>query len=153
MVEKLASIGDDFYVQDDQGQRVARIDGKALRMRDMLIFQDMQGSEICKILRRSARMRDAMEIQDPRGQLAALVTRSMITPLRDRFVVRIGSGSEIEVRGNILSHEYHIGEVATISKRWFRLRGSYGVEGAPGHSDVILLAVTVCIDQITTDLA
>jgi len=153
MVEKLASVGDDFFIQDDMGQRVVRVDGKALRMRDMLVFRDMQGAEICKILQRATRVRDAMEIESPGGQRAALVTRAMITPLRDRYVVRVGNGADLEVRGNILAHEYRIGDVAAISKRWFRLRGSYGVEVAPGHNDVILLAVTVCIDQMTTDLA
>jgi uncharacterized protein YxjI len=153
MVEKLASVGDDFFIQDDMGQRVVRVDGKALRMRDLLVFRDMQGNEICKILQRATRVRDVMEIQGPAGQRAALVTRAMITPLRDRFVVKIGNGADLEVRGNILSHEYRIDDVAAISKTWFRLRGSYGVEVAPGHDDVIILAVTVCIDQMTNDLA
>jgi uncharacterized protein YxjI len=153
MIEKLASIGDDFFIQNDQGQRVVKVDSKALRMRDLVVFRDMQGNEICKILQRSSRMRDAMEVQNPQGQRVALITRSMITPLRDRFVVKIGSGVDLDVRGNILSHEYRIGNIATVSRMWFRLRDSYGVEIAPGHSDVIILAVTVCIDQMTTDLA
>jgi uncharacterized protein YxjI len=152
MIEKLASVGDDFYIQNDQGQRVVKVDGKALRMRDMVVFRDMQGAEICKISQRSARMRDTMEIQNPQSQRLALITRSMVTPLRDRFVVKLGGGSEIEVRGNILSHEYHIGDIAAVSRIWFRLRDSYGVEVAPGNNDVLLLAVTVCIDQMTADL-
>ena len=153
MVEKLASIGDDFFIQNDQGQRVLKVDGKALRMRDMVVFRDMQGNELCKVLQRSARMRDTMEIQNPQGQRVALIMRSMITPLRDRFMVKIGSGTDLDVRGNILSHEYRIGNIAAVSRKWFRLRDSYGVEIAPGHNDVVILAVTVCIDQMTTDLA
>ena len=153
MIEKLASVGDDFFIQNDQGQRILKVDGKALRMRDLLVFRDMQGNELCKIMQRSARMRDAMEVQNSQGQRVALITRSMITPLRDRFVVKIGSGVDLDVRGNILSHEYRIGAIATVSRMWFRLRDSYGVEVSPGHNDVIILAVTVCIDQMTTDLA
>src|SRR5688500_18215923 len=49
MVEKLVSIGDDFFIENDQGQRVFKVDGKALRMRDTLVFRDMQGNEVCKI--------------------------------------------------------------------------------------------------------
>jgi uncharacterized protein YxjI len=153
MIERLASVGDDVFIQNDQGQRVVKVDGKVLRLHDMVVFRDMQGAEICRILQRSARMRDAMEIQDSCGQRVALITRSMITPLRDRYVVRLGGGSEIEVRGNVLSHEYRIGDIAAVSRIWFRLRDSYGVEVAPGHNDVIILAVTVCIDQMTADLA
>ena len=63
MVEKLASIGDDFFIQNDLGQRVFKVDGKALRLRDTLVFRDLQGNEVCKIQQRIARIRDSMEIQ------------------------------------------------------------------------------------------
>jgi uncharacterized protein YxjI len=36
MQEKLASIGDDSWIEDDQGDRVYKVDGKALRVRDTL---------------------------------------------------------------------------------------------------------------------
>jgi hypothetical protein len=39
--------------------------------------------------------------------------------------------------------------VANISKRWFRVRESYGVAVAPGQDDALILAVTVCIDHLT----
>jgi uncharacterized protein YxjI len=153
MVEKLASIGDDFFIQNDQGQRVFKVDGKALRMRDTLMFRDLQGNEICKIQQRVARVRDSMEIQGPNGQQVAMVKKAMITPLRDRFVVKVGDGPDLEVQGNILDHEYRIGNVATVSKKWFRVRDSYGVEVSPGQNDLLILATTVCIDQMTSDAA
>jgi uncharacterized protein YxjI len=50
-------------------------------------------------------------------------------------------------------HEYQITRdgipVANISKRWFRVRDSYGVAVAPGQDDALVLAVTVCIDHLT----
>jgi uncharacterized protein YxjI len=47
-----------------------------------------------------------------------------------------------------VDHEFRIGNVATVSKKWFRVRDSYGVEIAPGQNDVLILAATVCIDQM-----
>ena len=41
--------------------------------------------------------------------------------------------------------------MASVSKRWFRVRDSYGVEVAPSENDVLVLAVTVAIDQMTHD--
>ncbi len=35
-----------------------------------------------------------------------------------------------------------------MSKKWFRVRDSYGVEVAPGQDAPLLLAVAVCIDQM-----
>ena len=66
MVEKLVSIGDDFFIENEHGQRAFKVDGKALRVRDTLVFRDMQGNEVCKIQERVARVRDSMEIEGPR---------------------------------------------------------------------------------------
>jgi uncharacterized protein YxjI len=148
MVEKLVSIGNDFWIQDDQGQRVYKVDGKALRVRNTLIFRDTQGNELCEIQQRIARIRDSMEIEGPDGGRLAMVHKAMITPLRDRFAVKVGEGPDLEIQGNILAHEYRIGNVATVSKRWFRVRDSYGVEVAPVQNDLLILAATVCIDQM-----
>jgi uncharacterized protein YxjI len=152
MVEKLASIGDDFFIQNDRGERVYKVDGKALRIRDTLVFRDMSGNELCKIQQRIARVRNSMEIEAPDGRRMALVQKAMISPLRDRFSVKIGNGENLEVRGNIVAHEYTIGNVATVSKRWFRVRDSYGVEVAPGQNDLLILAAAVCIDQMSHDV-
>jgi uncharacterized protein YxjI len=152
MVEKLVSVGDDFFIQNDLGQRAFKVDGKALRLRDTLYFRDMEGNEICKIQQRVARIRDTMEVEGPDGRQLALVHKALITPLRDRYVVKVEGGPDLDVQGNILSHEYRIGDVATVSKKWFRVRDSYGVEIAPGQNDVLILAATVCIDQMSHDL-
>ena len=152
MVEKLVSIGDDFWIQNDQGQRAFKVDGKALRVRDTLIFRDVQGNEVCKIQQRLGRIRDTMEVEGPGGQRLAMVKKAMITPLRDRFVVKVGDGPDLDVQGKLLDHEYRIGHVAEVSKKWFRVRDSYGVEIAPGQNDLLILATTVCIDQMTSDV-
>jgi uncharacterized protein YxjI len=93
-----------------------------------------------------------MEIEGPGGQRMAMVKKAMITPLRDRFVAKVGDGPDLEVQGNIVSHDYRIGNVAEISKKWFRVRDSYGVEVAPGQNDLLILAITVCIDQMASDM-
>jgi uncharacterized protein YxjI len=152
MVEKLVSIGDDFWIQNDSGQRVFKVDGKSLRVRDTLVFRDPQDNVVCKVQQRLGRIRDTMEVEGPSGQRMAMVKKAMITPLRDRFVVKVGDGPDLEVQGNIVSHEYRIGNVATVSKKWFRVRDSYGVEVAPGQNDLLILATTVCIEQMASNV-
>ena len=152
MVERMVSIGDDFFIQNDRGQRVFKVNGKALRVRDTLFIEDMHGRQLCKIQSRVARLRDSMEIEGPDGHRLAMVHKAMITPFRDRFVAKIGDGPDLEVQGNLLDHEYRIGNVATVSRKWFRIRDSYGVEVAPGQNDALILAITVVIDQMTHDV-
>jgi len=152
MRQKMVAIGDDFWIENSRGERAFKVDGKALRVRQTLLFEDAHGQELCKIQERMLRVRDTMEIEGPDGQNIATVKKALITPLRERYTVNIGSGPDLEVQGNIVDHEYTIEEgrtkVAEVSKRWFRLRDTYGVEIAPGQNEALILAVTVCIDEM-----
>jgi uncharacterized protein YxjI len=150
--EKLLSIGDDFWIENDQGERVFRVDAKVLRVRDTVVIKDTDGNELVKLQKRLLRARDTMAIERG-GDKVATVKKAIIAPLRDRFTVELAGGGSLEAQGNILDHEYQITRdgipVANISKRWFRVRKSYGVAVAPGQDDALVLAVTVCIDHLT----
>ena len=151
MRQKMVAIGDDFWIENEQGQRAYKVDGKALRVRQTLVLEDASGAEQCRIQERMLRIRDTMEIEGPNGHLAT-VKKALITPIRDRWSVDVANGPELEVKGNILDHEYTIeangAKVAEISKKWFRLRDTYGVEIAPGQNDPLILMVTVAVDQM-----
>ena len=152
MRQKIFALGQDFFIENEQGQKVFKVDGKVLRVRDTLKFKDMQGNTLCQIQQKIARIRDTMDIDDSNGKAVASVKKAIITPVRDRWTVKIGNGPDLKVQGNILDHEYKIEEggkkVAEVSKKWFRLRDTYGVEVAPDQNDVIILAVTVAIDMV-----
>jgi len=152
MRQKMVSIGDDFWIENDQGQKVFKIDGKAVRVRSTFVFEDAHGTELAKIQERKLRVKDSMEVEGPQGENLATVKKAIITPVRDRWVVKIKNGPDLEVKGNILDHEYTIGEgrdkVAEVSKKWFRVRDSYGVDIEQGQDEIVILAVTVCIDQM-----
>ncbi len=152
MREKLVSIGNDFWIQNEQGQKVFKVDGKAMRVRSTLKFEDAHGKELYKIQERKARVKDSMEVEDANGKRVAMVKKAIISPVRDRFTVNIKGGPDLDVKGNIVDHHYTIGEgrdkVAEVSKKWFRVRDSYGVEVDPGQDDLLILAVTVCLDQM-----
>ena len=151
--EKLLSLGDDFWIENDRGERVFKVDDKVLRARDTVVIKDADGNELLKLQKRLLRARDTMAIERG-GDKVATVKKAMITPVRDRFTVDVEGGGDLLVEGNILDHEYQITQggipVANISKRWFRVRDSYGVAVAPGQNDALVLAVTVCIDHLTS---
>ena len=152
MRQKLIAFGDDFYIENEAGQKVFKVDGKVLRVRDLLVFKDMQGNKLCQIRERMLTIKDTMAIEDGQGNEIARVKKALITPLRDRWTVKIRNGPDLDVQGNILDHEYEIQEgrrkVAQVSKKWFRVRDTYGVEIAPDQEDVVILAVTVALDNM-----
>ena len=155
MHEKLVTIGDDYWIENEAGERAFYVDGKALRIRDTLIIKDVHGNEVYKLKEKLLRIKDTMDIEDADGKTAATIKKALITPLRDRFKVEVSNGPEMDVQGNILDHEYEIKEgrekVAEISKKWFRIRDTYGVEVSPGQDAALILAITEALDQMVHD--
>ena len=66
-------------------------------------------------------------------------------------MVKIGDGPDLDIQGNILDHEYTFTDgraaVATVSKRWFRVADTYGVEVSPSQNPVVILAATVALGR------
>jgi uncharacterized protein YxjI len=152
MRQRMISVGDDYEIENDRGERVFKLDGKALRIRKTIVFKDMDGRELCKIQERMLRLRDSMEIEGPDGNRVAMVRKAMIEPFRERWIAKLEDGQDLRVQGNIVDHEYTIErdgtKTAEVSKRWFRARDTYGVEVAPGEDDVLILAITSVIDTM-----
>jgi len=152
MRQRMLSIGDDYVIVNDRGDRVFRLDGKALRLRKTILFEDMDGRELCKIQERMLRIKDSMEIEGPDGEQIAIVKKAMITPLRERWVVKLDDGPDLHIQGNIVDHEYRIerdgAKIAEVSRRWFRVRDTYGVEVSPGENDVLILATAAVLDTM-----
>jgi uncharacterized protein YxjI len=152
MRQRLVSIGDDFWIETESGERAFKVDGKALRLRKTLVLEDANGHEVAKIQERMMRIKDAMEIEDGDGNRIAMVKKALISPLRDRWKVEVEGGSDLEIHGSILDHEYTFTDgretVATVSKKWFRVADTYGVEIDPGQDPVVVLAATVALDSM-----
>src|SRR5271170_3773901 len=102
MRQELVSIGDDYWIENDRGQRVYKVDGKALRLRKTLIFEDARGAELVKIQERMLHVRDTMEIEDRDGNRVATVKKALIMPLRERWTVTVADGPDLDVKGNIV---------------------------------------------------
>jgi uncharacterized protein YxjI len=131
------------------------VNGKALRIRDTFVLETPSGDEVFTIQEKKLSVRDKMEIERD-GKTAATVKKALISPLRERFSIDVEGGDDMEAKGNILDHEYKIerggDDVAEVSKRWFRVRDTYGIEIDAEQDEALILAITVCIDQMTHDV-
>jgi uncharacterized protein YxjI len=151
--EKMFSVGDDYWIETDGGERAFKVDGKALRIRDTLVIESPSGEELFTIQEKKLSVRDKMEIEHG-GRTVATVKKALVG-IRDRYSIQVEGGGDLSAKGNVLQHEYEIErdghKVAEISKRWLRVRDAYGIEVAEGEDDALLLAVTVCIEQMGHD--
>ena len=150
--QNLISIGDDFWIENAEGERVFKVDGKVLRIRKTLVFEDVNGRKLAQIQERLLTIKDTMVIEDADGRGMAVIKKALIAPLGDRFDVNVKGGPDLDVQGNILDHEYSITQrrkkVAEVSKKWLSLTDTYGVEVASGQNDILILAVAVAIDMM-----
>lgn len=152
MQQKLLAIGDDYWIEDDGGHRAYKVNGKAARVRETFKLEDEHGHTIAKIQEKKLSVRDKIKIDLDGG---SATVKKAIVGIRDRFEVDVEDGHDMKAHGNFLDHEYEIerrGEtVAEISKRWFRVRDTYGVEVYDENATVLLLSITVAIDALADD--
>jgi uncharacterized protein YxjI len=152
MREKLLSIGDDFWIENEEGERAYKVDGKAVRVRQTFVLEDPSGNEVARIQERKLSIRDKVAIERDDDTVATI--HKALVGIRDRFSIDVEDGDDMKAHGNVVDHEYEIERdgdtVATISKKWFRVRESYGVDVAAGADVPLILAITVAIDSLTT---
>jgi len=133
--ELVASDGD-FLVLTDAGEHAFRIVGKAID-NDIIRIEELNGRLLYEAAAHSSRNLRSLTVVDANQAPAGRVSRHKISPLRDQFAIELVDGTLYSVDGALSTREYTItgpvGRVATISRRWFRARGSYGVEIAPGQ--------------------
>ena len=150
--QKMFSIGDDFWIENQDGEKVYKADGKILRIRKTLVFEDAQGKKLGQIQQRLLTFRDTMVVEGPDGKEIAVIKKALIAPFRDRWSVKVKDGENLDVQGNIFDHEYTIkqgrNKVAEISKKWFSFTDTYGVEIDPGQNHILILAVAIAIDMM-----
>lgn len=152
MREELLSIGDDYWIEDESGRKAFKVNGKVARIRDTWELEDASGTTVATIQEKKLSVRDKVVIEW--NGTEATVKKALIG-IRDRFHIELDGGEELKAHGNVVDHEYEIerdgDEVARISKKWFRLRDTYGVEIDGDVDPVLILAITVAIDALAHD--
>ncbi|GAB2843384.1 LURP-one-related/scramblase family protein [Actinoallomurus bryophytorum] len=153
MRERMFSIGEDFWIEDESGERVFLVDGKALRLRQTFELKGPEGETLAVIKKKMVSVRDTMIVERD-GDTVAKVHKKLFSPLRHKMVVELADGQEWTATGDIIEKNYKIeseqGEVAQTSRKWFRIRESYGIE--IDHPDVpLVIAVAVAVDELAED--
>jgi uncharacterized protein YxjI len=149
--QKIWCFGNDFRIQDEAARDCFIVDGAAFSFGEKLRFLDLQGNEVAFIRERLLSWGPAFEIYRS-GQLYATVKKHLFTFFHCKFEVDGPGSNDFEAGGDFTDHEYQItgplGPVAHVSKRWFALSDTYGVDISDGQDDVLLLATAVVIDLI-----
>lgn len=157
MSADLVALGHDFPVLNDAGEHVFRFSGRAITNHDTIQIEDMRGRMLYSCPAHDARKTNRIVVVNSADTEIGSVVRQPSSPLRDRFTIEVRNGPSLTIDGSITTHEFRIigpsGLVAEISKRWFRARGSYGVEVTAPEDDALLLTAVVVLDQMIRGVA
>jgi uncharacterized protein YxjI len=154
MKQKFFSLGDTFYIKDDQSQDVFRVEGKVFSFGHQLTFLDMSGQELAFIKQKIFSWGPTYEIYRD-GQLFAIVKKKLFSFFKHVFTVDVPGPDDLIAEGDFWDLEFTFsrsaGRVATVSRRWFSLTDTYGVEIVEDEDDVLILASAIVIDMVRAD--
>src|SRR3954467_607399 len=149
MREKLMGLGNDYWIEDDAGDHVYKVDGKTARLRDTWKLEDADGKEVAVIRERMLSVRDAIAIEV--GDQKAVVRKQLIG-IGEKYNVDIDDGKNLKVEGDIIGHEYTIERdgdtIAEISQKHFHLRDTYGIEVRGTVDPALVISVAVAVESL-----
>ncbi|MBL0218722.1 MAG: LURP-one-related family protein [Myxococcales bacterium] len=153
MNQKLFALTDRFVIKNASDEEVGAVVAKAFSVGAKLTFTDVQGREVASIHEKILSWGPTYEIYRD-GALAAVVKKKLFK-LNPTFTVDVPGPDDLTVEGEIWEHEYFFVRdgkaVATVSKAWWTLADSYGVEVLDSEDHILVLASTVVIDLVAAD--
>lgn len=148
--QELWTFGDDFTIEDEAGNPCYFVDGKMLSIGDKLSFQDMDGNELARIQQVALTIGKRHQILR-NGKVFATVKKGLFTFFREAFTVEDPASGDFDIQGDAKDHEFEFirnGEtIASVSKEYFAMSDTYGVEINDGEDHVLILAIAVVIDM------
>lgn len=150
--DRIFGIGDDYWIDDENGRHAFLVDGKALRLRETFELKDPDGQVLVTIRKKMLSLGDAMRLERDDRTLAT-IRKKRLSLIRNHYRVELVEGTELDVHGKILGREFAIeyeGELlAHISRQWFRLLDTYAVNVVREDADAaLLIAVAVCVIRL-----
>lgn len=149
--QKIFAFGDDFTIRDEEGRILYQVDGKVFSIGDSLAIRDAEGNDVARISERVLSWGPTYEIEIG-GRHVATMSKRLFTLLRTKFEIDLPNAPDLEAQGNFLDYEYTFTRdgrnVAIVSKQWFRMRDTYGIDVAVGEDALFFVCCAVVIDLV-----
>lgn len=148
--QKIFSLASKFRIKNEFDEDMYIVEGKVLSIGKKLRLYDLNQNELVYIEQQLFKLLPLYKIYI-NGELKASVKKKF-TLFKPQFEI-ISDNANYTLEGNFLSHEYRIllnGKVvATISKGWFTLRDTYGVEISDDENQPYMLSLVIVLDQVS----
>jgi len=153
--EKFWSLGNKFFISDDQENQAYYVEGKAFAWGSKLSFQDLQGNELAYISQKLFSLKPRYRIYR-NDELFAQVVKEY-SWFKKKFTLDVPGPNDYTVTGSFWDHEYVFERgsevVATVSKKVWSVRDFYSIDIVEGEDDISILCTAIVIDQVLSDEA
>ena len=105
---QMFSIGEDFWIENDQGQPIYKVDGKALRIRETFVLEDRNGAELATIQAKLLAFMPTMTIQRS-GQPWVTVKKIPFTFFHQEFEIDVQDGRTLTTDGPFVAVKEALG--------------------------------------------
>ncbi len=149
--QRMFSFTASFWITDEDGNEVFHVDGHALQFRKTFELTDRSGAVVAMIRQQPFRLRATMDIERD-GAVIATVQRAAFSLFQHRYEVALADGTAWLATGNFADLNWELTAagraIGRISRQWFNIRDTYGVEVEPGEDPALVIAVAVCVDRL-----
>jgi len=149
--QALFSFSGDAWIEDEAGNRVFEVDGKAFTIGRTLDLLDATGSLLYTLHQPVLTIHSKFEISRD-GAVVATIQKALFAMFGDKFTITLADGGELEAKGDFLDHEFVVtrdgSEVVAASRAWFSMHDTYGVRVADDFDDPLALTIAIAIEQM-----
>jgi len=148
--QKVWSWGNQFVIRNELDDPVYKVAGKVFSWGDSLSFQDTTGEELARIEQRLFKLMPQYEIRI-NGQLFAEVLQEW-SWLKKRFTLDVPGPNDYTITGSFWEYEFTFERggqtVAKVSKEFFALGDTYGVDIFDDENQLAILSTVVVVDLV-----
>lgn len=148
--QQLFSIGSNFNIENEFGDKLFEVNGKIFTIGDKLTFKDVNGKIIFELKQKLFKIKDTYIIEKNNSEYAK-IHKKMFTFFGEKFLLETPYG-EIEAQGNFLDYDFKFylnnNKIADVSKKFLSVRDKYIVDIGLFNEPELILAATVIIDMI-----
>jgi len=150
--QKILSFGDDFNILDEYGNKRYYVKGKVFALGDKLRIYDENGKERVYIEQKLFRFLPEYSIYMDNQYVAKV--KKEFTFFRPKFDIDSNQG-KYSIEGDFFGYDFRIKKdgrvVAFVSKSFFSIRDTYGVEIDDKENQALIIALVIIIDQVLHD--
>jgi len=151
--QKLISLTSDLWIEDGQGNHAFEVDGTLLSLSGTHVLKDLSGQALYEISNSLApHVHRTINISKG-GQSAATVQEAIFHLGGDKFTITLSGGQELTVHGDWPNREFQVKDqagrvVINVSRAWFSIHDSYGIQITPGFEVPLGLAIVVALERV-----